>query len=233
MTSITQEDIINTLQSLNMVKYWKGQHVICVTPKLVEEHVKSSQYRKPILNVDTGCLKWAPPGRKIKKVKHWVAHQGTSLGRHCGLGVTGRVIREGCTWLKTYVAPWRLTFEQTLRLNGRTFRRTFRFNGLTFERALLLNGHPFQRTHVWTDTPFEPRQEHPSYVHSNNDLGSEIVRFCCYWLWNVSEYKKTEILNVTGHEHFEVSSASLESRENKTPSPVHSKEESRRTMWLC
>ena len=70
MTSITQEDIINTLQSLNMVKYWKGQHVICVTPKLVEEHVKSAHYRKPVLSVDTSLLRWAPPGKKIKKVKH-------------------------------------------------------------------------------------------------------------------------------------------------------------------
>uniref|UniRef100_A0A674GRK7 Histone acetyltransferase n=1 Tax=Taeniopygia guttata TaxID=59729 RepID=A0A674GRK7_TAEGU len=47
MTSITQTDIISTLQSLNMVKYWKGQHVICVTPRLVEEHLKSAQYKKP------------------------------------------------------------------------------------------------------------------------------------------------------------------------------------------
>ena len=74
MTSITQEDIINTLQSLNMVKYWKGQHVICVTPKLVEEHVKSAHYRKPVLSVDTSCLRWAPPGKKIKKVKHWCCY---------------------------------------------------------------------------------------------------------------------------------------------------------------
>ncbi|KAK2562319.1 Histone acetyltransferase KAT8 [Acropora cervicornis] len=70
MTSITQEDIINTLQSLNMVKYWKGQHVICVTAKLVEEHVKSAHYRKPVLSVDTSCLRWAPPGKKVKKIKH-------------------------------------------------------------------------------------------------------------------------------------------------------------------
>ncbi|KAG7267946.1 hypothetical protein CRUP_017012 [Coryphaenoides rupestris] len=51
MTSITQSDIISTLQSLNMVKYWKGQHVICVTPKLVEEHLKSAQYKKPPITV--------------------------------------------------------------------------------------------------------------------------------------------------------------------------------------
>ncbi|KAJ4932242.1 hypothetical protein JOQ06_010667 [Pogonophryne albipinna] len=67
MTSITQSDIISTLQSLNMVKYWKGQHVICVTPKLVEEHLKSAQYKKPPITVDTMCLKWAPP--KNKQVK--------------------------------------------------------------------------------------------------------------------------------------------------------------------
>lgn len=61
MTSITQTDIISTLQSMNMVKYWKGQHVICVTPKLVEEHIKSSQFKKPRLVVDTTALRWAPP----------------------------------------------------------------------------------------------------------------------------------------------------------------------------
>ncbi|KAJ8364329.1 hypothetical protein SKAU_G00131600 [Synaphobranchus kaupii] len=67
MTSITQSDIISTLQSLNMVKYWKGQHVICVTPKLVEEHLKSAQYKKPPITVDTVCLKWAPPKHKQPK----------------------------------------------------------------------------------------------------------------------------------------------------------------------
>ncbi|XP_069680107.1 histone acetyltransferase KAT8 [Periplaneta americana] len=61
MTSITQTDIISTLQSMNMVKYWKGQHVICVTPKLVEEHIKSSQFKRPRLVVDTSALRWVPP----------------------------------------------------------------------------------------------------------------------------------------------------------------------------
>ncbi|KAL8176560.1 UNVERIFIED_CONTAM: K(lysine) acetyltransferase [Gekko kuhli] len=68
MTSITQNDIISTLQSLNMVKYWKGQHVICVTPKLVEEHLKSAQYKKPPITVDSLCLRWAPPKHKQAKI---------------------------------------------------------------------------------------------------------------------------------------------------------------------
>ncbi|KAI1292005.1 Histone acetyltransferase KAT8 [Halotydeus destructor] len=69
MTSITQNDIIGTLQSLNMVKYWKGQHVICVTPKLVEEHLKSAQYKRPRLNVDPSCLRWNPPKKLLKSLK--------------------------------------------------------------------------------------------------------------------------------------------------------------------
>lgn len=69
MTSIAADDIIDTLQALNMVKYWKGQHVICVTPKLIEEHIKSAQYRRPNLTVDTECLRWTPPLKKPKLAK--------------------------------------------------------------------------------------------------------------------------------------------------------------------
>ncbi|XP_014270370.1 histone acetyltransferase KAT8 [Halyomorpha halys] len=67
MTSITQTDIISTLQSMNMVKYWKGQHVICVTPKLVEEHIRSAQFKRPRLSVDVSQLKWAPRRNKTGK----------------------------------------------------------------------------------------------------------------------------------------------------------------------
>lgn len=69
MTSIAQNDIISTLQSLNMVKYWKGQHVICVTPKLVEEHLRTSQWKKPKLTVDSNCLLWCAPRKSLLKKK--------------------------------------------------------------------------------------------------------------------------------------------------------------------
>ena len=29
----------STLHALNMVKYWKEQHIICVTGKIIEEHI--------------------------------------------------------------------------------------------------------------------------------------------------------------------------------------------------
>jgi len=73
LTSITQNDIISTLQSLNLVKYWKGQHVICVTPKLIDDHLKSAEYKKPILTVDTSKLLWNPPKKPSKKHKNAVS----------------------------------------------------------------------------------------------------------------------------------------------------------------
>ena len=59
MTGIKTEDIISTLQSLNLIKYWKGQHVISVSPKIVEEHLKANA--RASLSCDTSKLKWKPP----------------------------------------------------------------------------------------------------------------------------------------------------------------------------
>ncbi|XP_052862876.1 histone acetyltransferase KAT8-like [Anopheles cruzii] len=71
LSSITQEDIIYTLQSMNMVKYWKGQHVICVTTKVIQEHLQMPQFKKPKLMVEPAYLKWTPQKRNIpvKQVK--------------------------------------------------------------------------------------------------------------------------------------------------------------------
>lgn len=59
MTSIAPDDIISTLQAIDLIKYWKGQHVICITPKLVNDHMQSR--RVPLLQVDDNCLRWVPP----------------------------------------------------------------------------------------------------------------------------------------------------------------------------
>lgn len=75
MTSITQADIISALQSLNMVKYWKGQHVICVTPKHIEEHLKSQLIKKPRIPVDKAFLLWQPPKRKLGLKRDGISHK--------------------------------------------------------------------------------------------------------------------------------------------------------------
>jgi histone acetyltransferase MYST1 len=61
MTGIRQEDILSTLHSLNMIRQWKGQHVISVNPRVVEHFVHSNA--KKILLCKPECLTWQPPER--------------------------------------------------------------------------------------------------------------------------------------------------------------------------
>ena len=58
MTAIKTDDIISTLQSLNLIKYWKGQHVISVSPKIVDEHL--ARNARPSLRCETDKLRWQP-----------------------------------------------------------------------------------------------------------------------------------------------------------------------------
>jgi len=60
MTAIKTEDIISTLQSLGLIKYWKGQHIISVTPKVIEEHLKHLSSKKG-KRIDPKALHWTPP----------------------------------------------------------------------------------------------------------------------------------------------------------------------------
>ena len=69
ITSFTVNDIIDTLNTLNMVKYWKGQHIVCVTAKTIEEHLKAIEHRKPRIAVDPSCIRWEPPKKQIKICK--------------------------------------------------------------------------------------------------------------------------------------------------------------------
>ena len=58
-TAIKTEDIIATLQSLNLIKFWKGQHVISVSPKIVDEHLNKNARQS--LRCDPSLLTWQPP----------------------------------------------------------------------------------------------------------------------------------------------------------------------------
>ena len=58
-TAIQTEDIIATLQSLNLIKFWKGQHVISVSAKIVDEHLRANARRS--LRCSPSLLTWQPP----------------------------------------------------------------------------------------------------------------------------------------------------------------------------
>jgi histone acetyltransferase MYST1 len=68
MTGFKTEDILSTLHALNMIKYWKGQHVISVNQKAVENHLLQA---KKVRLCDPACLTWQPPSsdRSLKSAK--------------------------------------------------------------------------------------------------------------------------------------------------------------------
>lgn len=58
MTAIKAEDILTTLQSLELIQYRKGQHVICADPKVLDRHLKAAG--RGGLDVDVSKLIWTP-----------------------------------------------------------------------------------------------------------------------------------------------------------------------------
>lgn len=42
MTAIKTDDIISTLQHLNLIQYQKGQHVICAAPSVIDRTLKAA-----------------------------------------------------------------------------------------------------------------------------------------------------------------------------------------------
>ena len=63
MTGIKTEDILSTLHSLNLIKYWKGQHFISFSQKVLEG---KKQEAKKIRLCSPQCLTWLPPEKTGK-----------------------------------------------------------------------------------------------------------------------------------------------------------------------
>lgn len=57
-TAITTQDILHTLQSIGALKYYRGQHIICLGDKVVEQWEKIQQKKKRIISPDK--LDWRP-----------------------------------------------------------------------------------------------------------------------------------------------------------------------------
>ncbi|KAF3935505.1 hypothetical protein ABW19_dt0200662 [Dactylella cylindrospora] len=61
--AMTPNDVVHTLQNLNMIKYYKGQHVICLTQGVLQQrdHLLKKQAEKGKRTIDASLLKWKPP----------------------------------------------------------------------------------------------------------------------------------------------------------------------------
>ncbi|XP_050677451.1 histone acetyltransferase Tip60 isoform X2 [Leptidea sinapis] len=58
LTSIKKEDVISTLQNLNLINYYKGQYIISVNRETIEQHEAAME--KKLLRIDPKCLHWTP-----------------------------------------------------------------------------------------------------------------------------------------------------------------------------
>ncbi|XP_050550336.1 histone acetyltransferase Tip60 isoform X8 [Spodoptera frugiperda] len=58
LTSIKKEDVISTLQNLNLINYYKGQYIISVNEETLQQHEKAMEKRT--LRIDPKCLHWTP-----------------------------------------------------------------------------------------------------------------------------------------------------------------------------
>ena len=72
ITCIKREDIISTLQHLGLIRYVKGQFVICATLKVIQQHEEKMGTKKKLLTVDPSLINWVPinfniPKRRYKK----------------------------------------------------------------------------------------------------------------------------------------------------------------------
>lgn len=57
-TSIKKEDVISTLQNLNLINYYKGQYIISVNQGTIHAHRKAMEKR--LVRIDPKCLHWTP-----------------------------------------------------------------------------------------------------------------------------------------------------------------------------
>ena len=57
-TSIRKDDVVSTLQHLNLIHYYKGQYVLSLSKDVMESHARSMSKRKRY--IDAKFLHWTP-----------------------------------------------------------------------------------------------------------------------------------------------------------------------------
>lgn len=59
MTAFTTDDIVHTLQAIDALRYNRGQHVIVLSEKVLDDHERLQKKIK--CRIDPKCLHWTPP----------------------------------------------------------------------------------------------------------------------------------------------------------------------------
>ncbi|KAJ8922803.1 hypothetical protein NQ315_007838, partial [Exocentrus adspersus] len=66
LTSIKKDDVISTLQNLNLINYYKGQYIITLSKEIIQGQQKAMESRT--IRIDPKCLHWTPKdwGKRAK-----------------------------------------------------------------------------------------------------------------------------------------------------------------------
>ena len=59
LTAITHDDVLHTIQMMDLLKYYKGQYVFYLSQKNLEDYEKTVAKQK--IKIDPKCLQWTPP----------------------------------------------------------------------------------------------------------------------------------------------------------------------------
>ena len=59
-TAIRTDDVVKTMDFLHLIRYWKGDHILCVGPKVIQEHLENLAHQKTIF-IDTFRLAFPAP----------------------------------------------------------------------------------------------------------------------------------------------------------------------------
>ena len=93
-TAIFAYDIVSTLQSLNLVKYWRGKHVVLLRPELLEKHARDRATKRRHQLGESALSLWprraclSPPPRCVYRcLCRWVCRpKGPALDSLCECG---------------------------------------------------------------------------------------------------------------------------------------------------
>ncbi|XP_072753936.1 histone acetyltransferase Tip60 [Anoplolepis gracilipes] len=64
ITSIKKEDVISTLQNLNLINYYKGQYIVTLNRDIIEQHSAAMEKRQ--IRIDPKCLHWTPKDWSVR-----------------------------------------------------------------------------------------------------------------------------------------------------------------------
>ncbi|KAI8927414.1 hypothetical protein BC831DRAFT_452281 [Entophlyctis helioformis] len=59
MTALTHDDIMHTLQTMDLLKYYRGQFVLYLSEKTIKYNEKAMSKNK--VRIDPACIDWVPP----------------------------------------------------------------------------------------------------------------------------------------------------------------------------